>query len=303
MKSMKKMSRMVSLLLSLLMTLSMAAVMAEDTAITVTDMFDRVVTLPCPARRVVVMEPGDCEILCALGCEDALVGRGMYCDYPESILALPALQSGSGTNIEEVLALMPDVVIMSGMDHPKEQVDMLEQNGVQVITTYAASIDEVYEAIRLLGAVMGRDAEAEALIAEMQGVFAAIREKSAVSDKTIYFEVMPLEWGLWSAGSGTFMHELAEICGMQNAFADLNGWQPISQEQVIARDPDYIVLVTGMGETAAAEVMSRAGWDSITAVREGNVYNADSYMMTRPSPRLMDAAIDLYEFLHGESWE
>lgn len=300
---MKRMSGIVSLFLALLMVFSMAAAVAEDTTITVTDMFDRVITLPGPARRVVVMEPGDCEILCALGCEDALVGRGMYCDYPQSILSLPALQSGSTTNLEQVLALAPDVVIMSGMDHPKEQVDMLEQNGVQVVTTYAASIDDVYEAIRLLGAVMGKDAEAEALIAEMQGVFAAIAEKSTASDKTIYFEVMPLEWGLWSAGSGTFMHELAEICGMKNAFADLDGWQPISQEQVIARNPDYIVLVTGMGDTAAAEVMGRAGWGDIPAVRDGLVFNADSYMMTRPSPRLMDAAIDLYEFLHGEAWE
>ena len=44
------------------------------------------------------------------------------------------------------------------------------------------------------------------------------------------------------------MHELAELCGMQNAFADIEGWQSVSQEQVIERNPDYIVLVTGMGE-------------------------------------------------------
>lgn len=44
------------------------------------------------------------------------------------------------------------------------------------------------------------------------------------------------------------MHELAELCGMQNAFADIEGWQSVSQEQAIERNPDYIVLVTGMGE-------------------------------------------------------
>ena len=294
--------KIVSLLLALLMMFSMSAVLAEE-SVTVTDMFDREITIKGPISRVVVMEPAECEILCALGGEDLLVGRGAYCDYPASVMALPSLQSGSMMNIEEVLALEPQLVIMNGMDHPVEQVEQLESNGVYVISTYAANIEETYECIRLIGAAIGKTAEAEALVSEMQTTFAEIAAKSEKSGKTIYFEVMPLEWGLWSAGSGTFMHELAEICGMKNAFADLDGWQPISQEQVIARNPDYIVLVTGMGDTAAAEVMGRAGWGDIPAVRDGLVYNADSYMMTRPSPRLMDAAIDLYEFLHGEAWE
>ena len=85
---------------------------------------------------------------------------------------------------------------------------------------------------------------------------------------------------------------------MRNAFADIDGWQAVSEEQVIARNPDYIVLVTGMGETAVEEVMNRAGWEEISAIRNGKVYNADSYALTRPAPRLKDAAIDLYNFLY-----
>ncbi|MBR3873918.1 MAG: ABC transporter substrate-binding protein [Clostridia bacterium] len=285
----------VSLFLALLMVFSMTAALADP--ITVTDMFGREVTLAEPATRIVAMEPGDCEILCALGCEEALVARGLYCDYPASVLELPAVASGGDTNLEELLALEPQVIVMNDMAHTKEQVELLAQNGVQVVTTNADSIAEVYENIRLLGTVMGKNTEAEAIIADMQATFDGIAAKSEATDKTIYFEVMPLEWGLWSAGTGTFMHELAEICGMQNAFADIEGWQPISQEQVIERDPDYIVLVTGMGETAADEVKGRAGWGDLSAVKNDKVYNADSYKMTRPAPRLKEAAIDLYNFL------
>ncbi|MBQ7866833.1 MAG: ABC transporter substrate-binding protein [Clostridia bacterium] len=286
----------VSLFLALLMMFSMTAALAE--AITVTDMFGREVTLAEPATRIVAMEPGDCEILCALGCEEALVARGLYCDYPASVLELPAVASGGDTNLEELLALEPQVIVMNDMAHTKEQVELLAQNGVQVITTNADSIAEVYENIRLLGAVMGKNAEAEAIIADMQATFDGIAARSEATDKTIYFEVMPLEWGLWSAGTGTFMHELAEICGMQNAFADIEGWQPISQEQVIERNPDYIVLVTGMGETAVDEVKDRAGWGDMEAVKSNKIYNADSYQMTRPAPRLKEAALELYDFLN-----
>ena len=291
--------KLVSLFLVLLMIFSMATVMAESNTITVTDMFGREVTIEGTVTRIIALEPSDCEMLCAIGCEDALVGRGKYCDYPASVLELPAVQSGANTNLEEILALNPQVVVMSDMAHTTEQVELLEQNGIRVIGTDANSIEEVYINIRLLGTIMGKEAEAEAVIADMQATFADVTAKSEQTDKTIYFEVMPLEWGLWSAGTNTFMHELAEICGMKNAFADIEGWQQVSQEQVIERDPDYIVLVTGMGETAVDEVMGREGWENITAIKNGAVYNADSYAMTRPAPRLAEAVVGLYNFLNG----
>ena len=288
--------KIVSLFLALLMAVSMTTAMAES--ITVTDMFDREVTLTGPVTRIVAMDPGDCEILCALGCEEALVARGMYCDYPASVLELPAVQSGADINLEEILALEPQVVVISGMTHLEEQISSLTENGVQVIGTDANSIAEVYENIRLLGMVMDKAAEAEAIVADMQATFDEIAAKSEKTDKTIYFEVMPLEWGLWSAGTNTFMHELAELCGMQNAFADIEGWQSVSQEQVIDRNPDFIVLVTGMGEAAPDEVKSRDGWGEMDAIKNNKIYNADSYKLTRPAPRLKEAAIELYNFLN-----
>ena len=293
--------KIVSLFLALLMAVSMTAAMAES--ITVNDMFGREVTLTVPVTRIVALEPSDCEILYALGCEDALVGRGKYCDYPASVLELPAVATGANTNLEEILALEPQVVVMSDMAHTEEQIDLLVKNNVQVIGTDANSISEVYENIRLLGIVTGKEAEAEAIIADMQTTFDEIASKSEKTDKTIYFEVMPLEWGLWSAGTGTFMHELAELCGMQNAFADIEGWQSVSQEQVIERNPDYIVLVTGMGEAAPDEVKAREGWAEMDAIQNNEIYNADSYKLTRPAPRLKEAAIELYHFLYDVAAE
>lgn len=292
--------KLVSLFVAALLILSMAtAAVADETSVTITDMHGREIVLTEPVTRIVALTPADCEILCAIGCEDTLVGRGKYCDYPESILELPALATGDNLNVEEILALEPQVVLMSDMNQTDEQVKLLEENGVQVVISETTDIEGVYTAIRMIGALMGKDVEAEAVIADMQATFDYIASISEPSDKTIYFEVMPLEWGLWSAGTNTFMHELAGICGMQNAFADIDGWQEVSEEQVIERDPDYIVLVTGMGETAVDEVLGREGWGDMKAIQNGAVYNADSYAMTRPGPRLKDAAIDLYEFLYG----
>ena len=291
--------KLVALFLAMLMLLGTTAALAQDTVITVTDMYGREITLDQPATRIVALTASDCEILCAIGCEDALVGRGQYCDYPESIQDVPAVQSGTETNLEEILALEPQVVLMSDMAQTEDQVKQLEENGVKVVISNADDIAGVYTAIRMIGALMAKDAEAEAVIADMQATFDDIAAKSEQNGKTIYFEVSPLEWGLWTAGGNTFMDELATLCGVTNVFADLDGWQAISEEQVIERNPDYIVSIAGMGDAGVEEIMSREGWGDVSAIQSGNVYSADSNAISRPGPRLKDAAVELYTFLNS----
>ena len=288
-------------IIAVMIAFTLSAALADG--VTVTDMYGREIALSEPATRIVALTPADCEILCALGCEDALVGRSAYCNYPASVLALPAVQSGAETNLEEILALRPQVVLMGDMAQSAQQVAALEENGVRVVLSDANDIAGVYTAIRMIGALMGRDAEAEALVGDMQAAFDGIAAGSEASGKTVYFEVSPLEWGLWTAGSGTFMDELATLCGATNAFADLTGWQAVSEEQVLLRNPDYIVSIAGMGEGAVTEIMNREGWSAVTAVRDAQVLNADADAISRPGPRLVDAALELYRFLSGSPAE
>ena len=298
--------KMLSLLLAVLLALCLSGACAESTPVTVTDMYGREITLSQPAERIVALTPSDCEILCALGGESLLVGRGMYCDYPETITAVPVVQSGAETNIEEILALEPEVVLMSDMSQTMEQADMLEKNGVPVVISDANDIAGVYTAIRMIGALTGRDAQAEALIADMQATFDEIAAKSQASGRTVYFEVSPLQYGLWAAGRNTFMDELAAMCGLTNAFADVDGWSAVSEEQVLARDPDYIVTIAmyfGEGPTPVEEIVSRAGWDGLKAVANGHILNADSNAISRPGPRLKDAAIELFDFISAAGAE
>lgn len=295
--------KLVSLFLALVMALSLTAAFAESTAVTVTDMAGREITLDAPATKVVALTASDCEILAALGAEDTLVGRGEYCDYPESILEVPAVQSGADTNLEQIIALEPQVVVMAKMAQTEEQVAALEKAGIRVVVSDAQDIEGVYTAIRLIGALVGRNDEAEAMVADMQSAFADIAAKSENTGKTVYFEVSPLQWGLWTAGKGTFMDELATMCGLTNAFADVEGWAEISEEQVLERDPDYIVTISmyyGEGPTPVEEIKSRAGWDALKAVQNDAIFNADSNEVSRPGPRLKDAAEALYTFVTGE---
>lgn len=278
---------------------------AETSAITCTDMAGRTVELPAPAAKIVTLDAASCEILFAIGAGGALVGRGEYCDYPEACLAAPVVQSGAETNLEQIIALSPDLVLMTTMAQTDEQMTALENAGIPTAVTAANDISGVYEAIRLAGALTAHADEAEALVANMQRAFAdaAAKVPENAAEQTIYFEVSPLEWGLWAAGSGTFMDEMAAMLKLTNAFSDVSGWAEVSEEQVIARDPDHIVTCTmyyGEGPTPDEEIVSRAGWQDVSAVKNGRVYVADSNAMTRPGPRLAEAVGELYAFVYGE---
>lgn len=297
--------KLVSLFLALALMLACVPVLAEG-GITVTDMTGREITLDGPATKIVALTASDVEIIYALGAGDLLVGRGEYCDYPAEVLDKPVVKSGAETNLEEILALEPDVVIMATMAQTKEQVEALEQAGVKVIVSDAQNLEGVYYAITLIGDVTGKTEEAAGIVQKMKDTFEEIKSKAQDSGKTVYFEVSPLEWGLWAAGKGTFMDELATICGLTNAFADVDGWGSVSEEQVFEKDPDYIVTTAmywGEGPTPVEEVKGRAGWDQLKAVQNDQIFNADQNAITRPGPRLVDAVVSLYEFVYGAEAE
>ena len=284
------------LLTALLLTLAASA----EEGVVVEDMYGRQVGLAQPATRVVALAAADCEILCALGAEETLVGRGAYCDYPQSILEVTSVESGEGTNLEQIIALQPQLVIMSDMAQTAEQVEALEEAGIAVALTDANDIQGVYGAIEMIGALVAREDEAQALIEDMRATFEEISQQAQETGKSVYFEVSPLEYGLWTAGANTFMDELAAMCGLTNAFADVEGWAAISEEQVLQRNPDYIVTITmyfGEGPSPVEEILGREGWEEVAAVANGAIYNADSNEISRPGPRLKDAAWELYRFI------
>lgn len=274
--------------------------LAEAASVAVTDMMGREVTLAAPATRVVALTPADCEILYALGAGDTLVGRGEYCDWPAEAQAVPAVQSGMETNVEQIIALQPQVVLMASMAQSEAQVDQLEKAGIRVLVSEAKTIEGVYQAIALIGAVVGKTEEASALAGSMKSGFDALAAKAAGTGKSVYFEVSPLQYGLWTAGAGTFMDEVATMLGLTNIFADVSGWAEVSQEQVIQRNPDYIVTIAmyfGEGPTPEEEIESREGWGGVAAVQNGAILNLSGNELSRPGPRLLDGANMMSDFI------
>ncbi len=275
----------------------------EEAGITVTDMTGREITLDEPATRIVALSAADCEILYYIGGGDALVGRGEFCDYPAEVLDIPAVQSGNETNIEQIISLEPQVLLMSSMAQTEEQVEALEAAGIKVVVSDAQDIEGVYTSIEMIGKLMGKEDNAQDVIDDMKSTFEELKANAGDGTKSVYFEVSPLEYGLWTAGKGTFMNEIAEMIGLKNAFEDVDGWAEVSEEQVIERNPDYIVTITmyfGEGPTPEEEIMGRPGWENVTAVKNAAILNLPNNELSRPVPRLADGARMLADFVNGE---
>ena len=275
-----------------------------EAVISVTDQKGRVIELSEPAKRVVALTASDCEIIYALGAEETLVGRGEYCTYPAEVTEVTMVASGSETNLEQIIALAPQVVLMNEMDQTEEQVNALEKAGIKVVVNDANNIEETYDSIEIIGSIVGKDAEAKAMVDSMKSAFAGMEaHKDIFAGKTVYFEVSPLEYGLWTAGPGSFMDEIATMMGLTNIFGDVDPWAQVSEEQVLQRNPDYIVSVAmyfGEGMTPVEEILSRPGWSNVTAIKNNDILNLQNDELSRPGPRLVDGAQLLFDMISEE---
>ena len=300
----RKLTSIILVLVMLMAFLPACGSQPVDKSIKVTDMAGREISLAEPATKVVALTAADCEILYALGAGDTLVGRGEYCDYPAEVLEVPSVQSGYDTNIEQIVSLKPQVVLMATMAQTEEQVKALEDAGIAVVVSDAQDIEGTYTAISMIGTLMGKTTEADKLISGMKDTFSQIAEQAKGKEGgSVYFEVSPLEWGLWAAGKNTFMNEIAEMMGLTNIFADVDGWGQVSEEQILERNPDVIVTITmyyGEGPTPEEEIAGRAGWEEVSAVKNGKILNLQNNELSRPAPRLADGAKALYDFVYGE---
>ncbi len=282
-------------------------VAAAAGAITVKDMTGREVQLDEAVTRIVALTPSDCEIIYAIGAGDTLVGRGEYCNYPAEVLEVQSVQSGQDTNIEQIIALKPQVLLMSTMAQTEEHVAQLEAAGVKVLVSDAKDIAGVYDAITMIGQLMGKGEAAQSVVDGMKETFAkAQAEVKGDGSKSIYFEVSPMEYGLWTTGKGTFMQEAADMLGLKNIFDDVEGWAEISEEQVIERNPDYILTISmyfGEGPTPIEEIKARPGWQELNAVKNDAILNLQNDELSRPGPRLAEGVELLGKFVEEKSAE
>lgn len=251
--------------------------------------------------RVISLAPSTTETLFALGLDSEIVAVSESCDYPERALAKDSIGTFSQPNVERILALKPDIIFCTGLEQ-SPVIANLRQLGLKVCVSDPANLEELYASIIEMAALVGREREGAALVSSMRRGVESIRMKSATVPQSKRPGVFVEIWRepLMTVGKGSFVDELITLAGGINIAHDVDRpYAYFSSEQVIRRDPDYIILTYMDAASPAKNIGGRFGWENISAVRRGRVYNdVDPDIFVRPGPRLVKGLEEIYKRIH-----
>ena len=193
-----------------------------------------------PARRIISLVPSATLSLRAMGAGDLLVARTDY-DTAGWTQHLPSVGGGLLPSHETLVALEPDLVIRFDGEQDVETPAVLDQLGIRHVSIRPDRIEDIREAITILGAVAGRASAADRLLRDLDAALLQVRDEAAGRDPVRVAYVLG-GTPPWVAGPGTYVHEVLEVAGGVNVFQDLGRlYASVSPEEFVAREIDVIL--------------------------------------------------------------
>lgn len=256
-------------------------------------------SLATPRRRVVSLVPSLTEVVVALGGAEFLVGRTRFDEDPR-IAGVTSVGGTVDPDVEAILDLRPDLVITWSDADARSLTERFEAFRIPVYAARARSIDDFERHVLALGALLGHEAEGEAVVTDVRGRLDALRTDVREDDRpSVLFVVWPKP--LITTGGGTFVDELIRAVGARGAFDDVaDPWPTVSFEQVLERRPDVVVIASEHAEGLVPDWIERdALWNTLEAVRLGHVHLVDADLFNRPGPRMADAAEELAGYVRA----
>ncbi len=291
--------------------------------------------------RIVTLLPSATEIVCALGFEGQLVGRSHECDFPASVVRLPALTEAKfnpeGTSAEidqrvkKIVAdalsvyrvdaarlreLRPDVIVtqsqceVCAISEIDVEAAVAEWLGArpQIVSLAPYGLDDVFTDMQRVADALGASARGVELVASLRARLSAIAERARNAAPRP--RVATIEWIDPLMAAGNWMPTLVEMAGGSNLFGTAGEHSPwMKFDELAAKDPDVILISPcGFNMDRAAKDMpmltERAEWPQLSAVRNRRVFMADgNQYFNRPGPRIAESLEILAEIVHPELFQ
>ncbi len=254
-------------------------------ALQITDDLGVVVNFERSPQRIVSLLPSLAETVCELGQCQRLVGVDRYTNWPASVKPLPKVGGGLDPNIEQIVALRPDVVLMATSSRAGDRLRAL---GLKVVALEPKTHADVQRVMLKIGQLLEVPDAQKVWRAIDAAVMAAAQSLPAgVRGTRVYFEVNP---GPYAAGESSFIGETLTRLGAKNIVpASLGPFPKLNPEYIVRADPDLIMV----GQRSVDGMNQRPGWMSMRAMRAQRlcVFPADeSDTLVRPGPRMAEGA-------------
>lgn len=274
-----------SFLLALLCGLSLSGGPSRAADISLTDDLGRKQQWSEPPRRIVSLLPSLTELVCALDACERLVGVDRYANFPASIAKLPKLGAMDDASVEAIVALRPDLVMLSPASRLHDRLGALGVKTLVLDTLNLADVRRHIDSLaRLLESKSGPQLK-ETI--ERQLAAAAAQVPESMKGLRVYYEV---DSAPYAAGEASFSGEILARLGLRNIVpAALGPFPKLNPEFVVRADPQLILV----SQRNAQKLTDRPGWERIAAMRDQRICrfsSAEGDLMARPGPRMGEGA-------------
>ncbi len=245
-----------------------------------------------PAQRIVALAPHIVETLFDIGAGAQVIAAVEYSDYPQAALDLPRVGGYHGVQLEKLLALKPDLIIVWKSGNKAADIAKMEQLKLPLAYSDAKSIDKLPEEIRYFGQLSGHQQQAEQVALEFERDLAQLRQAySALPPIRTFYQL----WSnpLMTVNKTTWIHQILQICGAENVFADsTTGYPQIGLENVLVSRPEVIIRPQEKSDKPQPKIDWQP-WQAIPAVAKKQFVEIDADLVHRYSRRMLLGVEDM----------
>jgi iron complex transport system substrate-binding protein len=265
---------------------------AAQAEIVVRDDSGATLRLAQPARRIVSLAPHITEMLFAAGAGGHIIAAVDYSDHPAAAKNLPRIGNYSRLDLEAIATLKPELAVGWVSGNSPAHIDKIRALGIPVYLSEPARIDDVADDLERYGELAGTQAVAREAAAAFRNRLAALRGQYAARPRVrVFYQIW--KQPLTTVGGGQVISDAIHLCGGENVFADLKPLAPrVTVEAVLAADPEVIVA-SGMDAARPEWVDDWRQWQTMTAVKRGNLFFIPPDLIQRHTPRLVEGAARL----------
>lgn len=253
----------------------------------------------CPQteiKRVVSLSPGSTELIFAAGGGLRVIGVDENSDYPVEVANIDRVGGYPNISIESIIALKPDLIVAWAGGNSRQLTSILESVGIPLFYINPQNFDDIASAIRNLGNILSTEEQASKAAKEVEQRYKTIAEQyKNKTPVTVFYEI----WNnpLMSVNSNHIIHQVIEVCGGKNVYADARTQVPqVSIESLVAANPRVISSSTFIKDGKTIE--QRWGqWQNLSAVKNSAYITVSGDLISRPTPRTLDAAQEFCEKL------
>lgn len=312
MKNFKKIILAFGLILStLLVGCGQAQTEQTEQSQTVIDREGNQVVLPEQVDKIISLAPSITETLVDLDLADKLVAVDKYSLQVEGVNKDLPIFDIMSPDAENIVMLEPDVIFGTGMsksDGTDPFAPMVEMGAFVTVVPTSTSIEGIKEDILYIGQVTETEQRAQAIVDNFDKKINEILDKVEQYKKenkeevTVYFETSPMP-DAYTFGQDTFLNDMLNLLGAKNIFGEETGWLPVSEEQVVDKNPDVILTNAGFLETPVEDIKNRAGWENIDAIKNDRVYLIDKDSSARANENSIIAFEQMAKSLYPDLFE